>query len=162
MLSEIKTSHIRRALVWGLMLVLLAMLGLLLLELPGSLFWVLVCAIMIPLVFALEYPVAWELSVDDEKVVARHVYTAKVKEFYFKDIESFKIVANLSDRKFGFHFALLLAKTDGSSLSIPLKYVDDLKTLVLELEKKLQNRTEDPHGLIKLRLQQDEQLDGQR
>ncbi len=96
-----------------------------------------------------ELPQILALTIDENKIVTRNLMTGRTKEFLFEAIDSFKISIQMGP-KGGLRCHLILFAQSKILGTISLSYVDNLDQIIKELEKRLQNLTEDKYGVLRL------------
>jgi hypothetical protein len=101
------------------------------------------------LIFILiELPQILALTIDDNKIVTKNLLTGRTKEFLFETIDSFRISTQFGTKS-GFHFKLVLLAHGKILETISLSYVDNLNQIMTEMEKRIQNLTEDEYGFLR-------------
>jgi hypothetical protein len=96
-----------------------------------------------------ELPQILALTIDENKIVTKNLMTGRTKEFLFEAIDSFKISIQMGP-KGGLRCHLTLFAQSKILGTISLSYVDNLDQIIKELEKRLQNLTEDKYGVLRL------------
>lgn len=97
---------------------------------------------------SIELPEILALTIDDNKIATKNLLTGKTKDFLFEAIDSFKISTRFGTKS-GFHFKLVLLAQGKILETISLSYVDNLNQIMKELEKRIQNLTEDEYDFIR-------------
>lgn len=96
----------------------------------------------------IELPRILALTIDNDKIVIKNLLTRKTKHLFFETIDGFKISSYFRTNS-GLHFELILLGDRKIRETISLSYIDNLDQIMKELEKRLQDLTQDEYGFLR-------------
>jgi len=96
-----------------------------------------------------ELPIVVALTIDEEKIVVKNLLTRTKKEFYIDLLHSFKVSTELQ-LFVELEVDLILLRHGEEVESISLQYIVNVDQIINQLEKQLQNVSEDEYGYLEL------------
>lgn len=96
-----------------------------------------------------ELPIVLAVTIDDEKIIVKNLLTRSSKKFWIDCLHSFKVSTEI--QIFGeLQVDLILMRHGEEVESISLQYVVNVDQIIKQLEKHLQNVTEDEYGFLQM------------